>query len=237
MPKISSATRMAKRLNILMGPGPIRGITRALGESGISPRGFSLSNEQLKKVLDIAGNFKKQEYSSLAKYAPQLRERVRLGLGVNVLNKYSVGLGLPGWRTTIRHEGIHSSLRSWWTGSKNSAATLNEFLYEKLGHITPGSELSPLLKKINRYGDSRFWTEFVAYGSTSSKYANAFEPYRQVLAKEPALSGIFKEKGVSFSGIKRQFKQTVGTHTVLEDKKIMHNFSNQRMKTGHLFKV
>ena len=35
----------------------------------------------------------------------------------------------------------------------------------------------------------------------------------------------------------RQFKQTAGTYKVLEDKKIMHNISNQKMKTDHLFRV
>ena len=237
MSKTKIVAKAAKRLSVLMGEGPMLAIGRALGSTRGISRGFSLSNTQLKKVVSAAGTFRKQEFSALAKYAPQLKYNANQGLGINVLNRSVVGLGKPGWRETVRHEGVHASLRSWWTGSKNSASSLNEFLYSKLGHITPTGELSPLLKKINRYGDSRFWSEFVSYGSTNSKYINAFEPYRKVLAKEPALKGIFKQKGVSYSGIKRQFKQTAGTHTVLENKKIMHNISNQRMKTEHLFRV
>ena len=233
MPK----AKIAQRLSILMGEGPMRAIKEALGKSGRIPRGLSLSNTQLKKVVETAGTFRKQEYSALSRYAPQLKYSAKRGLGLNVLSKSAVGLGKPGWRETVKHEGVHASLRSWWTGSKNSAASLNEFLYEKLGHVTPPGELNPLLNKINRYGNSRFWTEFVAYGSTSSKYTSAFEPYRKILSKEPALKGIFKQKGVSYGGIKRQLKQTAGTHTVLENKKIMHNVSNQRMKTEHLFRV
>jgi len=236
MSKAKIASKVVKRLNVLMGEGPMLSMRSAYGSTGSIRRGFSLGNSQLKKVVNAAGTFRKQEFSALAKYAPQLKYRAQQGLGINVLNKSAIGLGKAGWRETIRHEGVHASMRSWWTGSKNSASSLNEFLYSKLGHITPSGELNPLLNKINKYKDSRFWSELVAYGSTNPKYMSAFEPYRKVLAKEPALKGIFNQKGVSYSGIKRQFKQTAGTHTVLESKKIMHNVANQRMKTEHLFR-